>query len=171
MKKDKTFSISKLSEITKMDRRTIARLLKSVPFEGGSASRPEWTLKCLESAGQNAVRANKGSSALKDQKLTEEIRKLRHLNDSNAALIVRRQAVCDAFGRIAQRVNKEKVEIETKWAARLVGLPDVPAARAELRRLVDNFFAILGTCREEWVRLETEEAAMDDEPDGSVASE
>jgi len=154
MSKDQTFSVSKLSEITKMDRRTIVKLLKAVPFEGGTSARPEWSLKCLETAGQSAVSANKGSSALKDQKLVEEIRKLRHLNDSNADMVVEKSAVCAAHTRCAHRLHEFRVELETKWPAKLAGLTDVSSARAECRRVADRIYEVFGAMAVEFGPLE-----------------
>lgn len=142
MKTKQTYSINALANHTKMDRRTIGRLLKTIPREGGTAARPEWSLKCLEAAGQAAVRANKGSTALKDQKLTEEIRKLKHINDVNAGLLVNKSEVCAAMTRCQYRLREFRFELETLWPCRLVGITDVAAARAECRKIVDRIYEV-----------------------------
>ena len=151
---DATFNITRLCEISGIDRRTIKKMLRSVPPSGGSVSSPEWTLGELEAAGRVLVEKRGGSSELKDQKLAEEIRKLRHVNDSNAGLVVEKSEVCAAFTRGKNKLQEFRTELETKWPARLAGLPDVAAAREQCRQVADRIYEVYRSMAEEFGPLD-----------------
>ena len=154
-----TFNVSRLSEISGMDRRTVKSLMRSVPPMAGSATNPEWTLAALEEAGRKLVEKRGASTALKDQKLAEEIRKLRHVNDSNAGLVVEKSAVCAAFTRGKNKLQEFRTELETKWPAKLAGLPDVAAAREQCRHVADRIYEVFRGMAVEFGALDSPENA------------
>ncbi len=159
MKKDQAYSVSRLSVISKLDRRTVAKLLAGTPPAGGSDAAPRWSLRQLEAAGKRAVKKpTAGSPELKSEKLVEEIRKLKHANDLKAGAVVSREAVAACFLSGKNRLQSFRFELETKWALDMAGLPDIPSARVVARKIVDEIYAIFADMGSEFDVLDKDAA-------------
>ena len=95
----------------------------------------------------------KGAGAdgtLKDQKLTEEVRKLRIANDTKMGTLVKRADVCETLSRIFGRLRPEvERKIIHELPVSLCGV-DVPSGRIVARRIADEIFAAFAECSNEW---------------------
>jgi hypothetical protein len=98
----------------------------------------------LEAYGSRAV-----GGAMKDRKLAEEVRKLRIANDAKEGVLIRRDSVVAAFGRIASRLASIRTTSESQDPPRIVG-KDLHEVRAEIRKIWDAVGASLALCSEEF---------------------
>jgi hypothetical protein len=91
-----------------------------------------------------------GGVALRDQKLTEEIRKLRIKNDKDAKLSVPVESVKQCIARILARVDQIlEQKLCNEYPSAVAGL-DVPQARIYGKRLGDQIRAEMNKLKEEW---------------------
>lgn len=127
------FSIRGLSAELGKDRATIARLVAGITPVSGSGSRKRYRIGDVE-----AAMAAKPGKSLRDEKLGEEIRKLRIRNDKEERVTIPRnevsQAVQKCLGPVATMLEQKLVN---EYPAAVAGM-DVPQARIFGRRLVDT---------------------------------
>ena len=98
--------------------------------------------------------AGLSGDSLKDQKLSEEIRKLKRVNDEAAGDLVRRADVAAAFSRGASQLKSFRIELETMLPSRIAGLTDVASARLECRRIADRIYEVFGGMAAEFEPLD-----------------
>ena len=126
-------SVNELSKFTGRDRRTIDKAtfgLTPVRTVGRS--------KFYRLADIEKVLAAKGSKTLKDEKLEQEIRKLRIANDAKEKLVVLRSSIVGEFRKFAQVVcGLLDRKLENEYPSAVAGL-DVPQARVFGKRLNDS---------------------------------
>jgi hypothetical protein len=88
--------------------------------------------------GENKDDLVKGDLSLKDQKLNEEIRKLRIANDLKEKELVRRSLVIEAHAKMAEQVRKLlEQKLENEYPGLVAGL-DTAQARVFGKRLHDS---------------------------------
>jgi phage terminase Nu1 subunit (DNA packaging protein) len=96
------------------------------------------------------IEASADGAPLKDQKLAEEIRKLRIKNDRDEGKLVSRESVAASIRRIlgpaAQILTKK---IENEWPSAVAG-QEVPAIRIYGKRLVDDIMGKFKELETEW---------------------
>lgn len=91
--------------------------------------------------------ANKGKKSLRDQKLEQEIRRLRHANEKMEASLVSRAWLRERFERIGAEIAAlaERSVIEDTAALMAAG-PDIARIRAEYRKVWDRIMIGLQNC-------------------------
>lgn len=98
----------------------------------------------LEAAGSRGT-----MGPLKDQKLQEQIRQLKLLNDRKAGTLIERATVVASFGRIASRLAEARTQSESQAPVRMVG-KDIAELREEVRRIWDDVGRTLALCAVEF---------------------
>ena len=142
-------SVTKLARILKVGREALRAALVNVTPTGTSEhGDPAWTeaqaKAALEAAGSRA-----SSGPLKDQKLQEQIRQLKLINDRKAGTLVERSLVAGAFGRIASKIAEARTQSESQAPLRMVG-KDVAEIREEVRKVWDAIGQVLASCAVEF---------------------
>jgi hypothetical protein len=134
------YSINGLSEQTGVDRRTIKKRLRDIPprkMDGVSAM---YALEDLTNATAQTTEAD----TLKEQKLSEEVRKLRIKNDKDEGKLVARTEVASAVRRaLAQVATLSESKLVNEYPTAVAGL-DCPQARVYGKRLHD---ALMEECQ------------------------
>lgn len=142
-------SIASLARILKVGRDALRPALMNVtPAATSAAGDPMWT----ESQARSALEASGSRGAtgpLKDQKLQEQIRQLKLLNDRKAGTLIERSFVAAAFGRIASRLAEARTQSESQAPVRMVG-KDIAELREEVRRIWDAVGQTLASCASEF---------------------
>ena len=130
----KLFSISGLSEQTGTDRRTLRKRLRDVvprKMKGVSAM---YALEDLAAA----TSATTDADTLKEQKLAQEVRKLKLANDIKERLVVSKSEVASAIRRaLAQVAGLSESKLVNEYPTAVSGL-DIPQARLYGKRLHDS---------------------------------
>lgn len=140
------FSINALSEMTGVDRRTLKKHLASV-----TPKKVEGVSKLYELADVEAAlpKESQGGS-LRDEKLREEIRKLRIKNDRDQGLVVPRARVAESISRILPTaMGQLEQKLVNEYPSAVAGL-DVPQARVYGKRVFDDLAASLRAFEKEW---------------------
>ncbi len=141
-------SILALSRLLKVGRDTLSPALANVTPAGSKSGKPTWTESqaraALEAAGSRAA-----AGPLKDQKLKEQIRQLKLLNDRKAGTLIERSSVVASFGRIASRLAEARTQSESQAPVRMVG-KDIAELREEVRRIWDDVGRTLASCAVEF---------------------
>jgi len=142
-------SIASLARILKVGRDSLRPALLNVTPAGTSPTGdPMWTESqaraALEAAGSRGT-----MGPLKDQKLQEQIRQLKLLNDRKAGTLIERAAVVASFGRIASRLAEARTQSESQAPVRMVG-KDIAELREEVRRIWDDVGRTLASCAVEF---------------------
>ena len=111
---------------------------------GHKAYTLEQAKSAMEAQGSRAV-----GGPLKDQKLAEQVRQLKIANDAKEGVLIRRDIVVAAFGRIASRIASIRTTSESQDPPRIVG-KDLHEVRAEVRKIWDAVGMCLASCSEEF---------------------
>lgn len=91
--------------------------------------------------------------SLKDQKLNEEIRKLKIANDIKAKLSVLRENVKAANAECIERIRTFlEAKLENEYPSAVVGM-EVPQARVYGRRVNDQILAELQKLKDVWAKI------------------
>lgn len=133
----------------KVGKQTLRAALANVPHSGTvNGGHPAWTISearaSLHAHGSKAVHG-----PLKDQKLKEQIRQLRLLNDRKAGTLIERSSVVASFGRIASRLAEARTQSESQAPVRMVG-KDIAGLREEVRKLWDDIGRVMASCAQEF---------------------
>jgi hypothetical protein len=133
----------------KVGKQALKAALANVPHSGTvNGGHPAWTISearaALHAHGSKAV-----NGPLKDQKLQEQIRQLKLINDRKAGTLVERSLVAGAFGRIASRIAEARTQSESQAPLRMVG-KDVAEIREEVRKVWDAIGHVLASCAVEF---------------------
>jgi len=109
---------------------------------------PAWTESqaraALEAAGSRA-----SSGPLKDQKLQEQIRQLKLINDRKAGTLCERASVVASFGRISSRIAEARTQSESQAPVRMVGKTSPSCARRSAESW-DDVGRVLASCASEF---------------------
>lgn len=111
---------------------------------GHKAYTIEQAKSALEAQGSRAV-----GGPLKDQKLAEQVRQLKIANDAKEGVLIRRDLMVAAFGRIYSRIASIRTTSESQDPPRIVG-KDLHEVRAEVRKIWDAVGTCLASCGEEF---------------------
>ena len=131
------FTINGLSDETGVDRRTIKKRLANTEPRRVDNGQKYYALEDLEAATAQA----KEDSPLRDQKLREEVRKLKIANDAKESVLVKRADVAAAIRRaLALVATISESKLVNEFPIAVSGL-DVPQARIYGRRLHDSLMA------------------------------
>lgn len=146
---DSPKSIASLARVLKVGRDSLRPALLNVTPAGASPTGdPMWTESqaraALEAAGSRGA-----TGPLKDQKLQEQIRQLKLLNDRKAGTLIERAFVAAAYGRIASRIAEARTQSESQAPVRMVG-KDIAQLREEVRRIWDAVGQTLASCASEF---------------------
>ena len=146
---DKPRSIASLCRLLRVGREALRIALVNVTPAGKSdEGHPLWTeaqsRAALEAAGSRGT-----MGPLKDQKLQEQIRQLKLINDRKAGTLVERSLVAGAFGRIASKIAEARTQSESQAPLRMVG-KDVAEIREEVRKVWDSIGHVLASCAVEF---------------------
>lgn len=88
--------------------------------------------------------------SLKDQKLNEEIRKLKISNDNKEGRLIDRQRGLEVLARMAERMRKAlEQKLTNEYPSQVVSL-EVPQARVFGKRLFDSIMKDFQASAEEW---------------------
>jgi hypothetical protein len=88
--------------------------------------------------------------SLKDQKISEEIRKLRIQNDAKEGALVSRSRIVEALQRVGSAIDGiTEAKLCNEWPEAVAGL-DVAGARVYGRRLKDSMMAEIRKLESEW---------------------
>jgi phage-related tail fiber protein len=133
----------------KVGKQALKAALANVPHSGTvNGGHPAWTVNeakaALHAHGSKSV-----SGPLKDQKLQEQIRQLKLLNDRKAGTLCERASVVASFGRIASRLAEARAQSESQAPVRMVG-KDIAELREEVRRIWDDVGKVLAACASEF---------------------
>jgi hypothetical protein len=139
------YSVNALSKLLGYDRRTIDKAIV-----GLDPTRVEGKTKFYKIADvENAIRAKK-SDKLRDQKMLQEIRKLRIANDKEEGLVVAKGKVIDSIRRcLSPAVATLEQRLVNEYPTAVAGM-DVPQARIYGRRLCDELIAFFKSLEKEW---------------------
>jgi hypothetical protein len=96
------------------------------------------------------LEAQQDGGGLRDQKLKEEIRKLRIQNDAKAGKLVARSEVIETHDRILSRMRGDLERILVHELPVACAGQDVATARIVCRRYADMAVAAMQQCAEEW---------------------
>jgi hypothetical protein len=130
------YSIRMLADSLGKDRATVTRLVATIPPCSGTGSQKRWRLGDVE-----AALAAKPGKSLRDEKLGEEIRRLRIRNDKDEAKVIDKAVVGKACARLLSGASPMlEQKLVNEWPSAVAGL-DVPAARVFGRRMVDDILA------------------------------
>jgi hypothetical protein len=139
------YSVNALSKLLGYDRRTIDKALVGI-----EPTRVEGKTKFYKLSEVEKALREKKNSKLKDQKLIEEIRKLRIANDKEEGLTVAKGKVNDSMRRcLSPAVATIEQRLVNEYPTAVAGL-DVPQARIYGRRLADELIAFLRAFEKEW---------------------
>jgi hypothetical protein len=134
------YSVNRLSELTGADRRTINKAIATneIAHVGMDGNAKLYAIADIE-----AALAKKSDKSLKDEKLSEEIRKLRIKNDRDEGKLVLKSAVVQT---VVEWEGEESPIIEQKlereWPASVASTPeDVPRVRMFGMQLNDTIRA------------------------------
>jgi hypothetical protein len=136
-------SVRQIAGRVRRDPRAIRMLLDGAGVQpdsmaGGTMRYRMSVVQPLLDSAKGKLEDASGSVALKDQKLMEEIRKLRVANDAKEKQVV---SVAKVHGAIVQTANEVRnilrVKLENEWPAKVAGL-DVTQARVYGMRLSDE---------------------------------
>ena len=95
----------------------------------------------------------KGPQSLKDQKLNEEIRKLRNINDKAEKLVVSKSAGKTVIQACVERIRPFlEQKLENEYPSAVAGM-DVPQARVYGRRIHDQIVIELQKLHSEWEKI------------------
>jgi len=109
---------------------------------------PAWTVTQAEAALQAS--GSRGSiGPLKDQKLQEQIRQLKLVNDLKASKLVARDHVQASFLRAHSRIMQARTESEAQDPLSLVG-KDLAAMREGIAKVWDKVGIALAACAEDF---------------------
>jgi hypothetical protein len=140
-----SYSVNSLSKLLGYDRRTIDKALVGIEPERIEGKTKFYKLSEVE----KALREKK-SSKLKDQKLIEEIRKLRIANDKEEGLTVEKGKVNDSVRRcLTPAAVTLEQRLVNEYPTAVAGL-DVPQARIYGKRLYDELLGFLQSLEKEW---------------------
>lgn len=143
----KLLSVNALSNVTGRDRRTIDKMLAGVAPASIVAGRKLYTLESLELAAKA-----KPDRGLREQKIAEEVRKLRIKNDRDEGKVIAVEHVMRVMSRILVRVDAMiEQKLSNEYPSAVAGM-DVPQARIFGKRLGDQMRAELQSMGREWVR-------------------
>lgn len=142
-------SIAYLVRTLKIGKQALqAALVNVTPAATSTDGHPMWTESqaraALEAAGSRGT-----MGPLKDQKLQEQIRQLKLLNDRKAGTLIERASVVASFGRIASRLAEARTQSESQAPVRMVG-KDIAELREEVRRIWDDVGRVLASCAVEF---------------------
>jgi hypothetical protein len=129
------YTVNGLSEQTGVDRRTIKKRLRDVAPRKTDGGNKLYALEDLTAATEQTT----DSDSLKEQKLKEEVRKLKLANDIKERLLVPRQEQAAAIRRAGAGIvpiGEAKFVNEAPVAGSML---EVPQLRIVLRRYWDSF--------------------------------
>jgi hypothetical protein len=127
------------------------RLLKAAKAAGCPAFRSNrvYEAELIEWIANNPEAAEMAGDDPRDEKLREEIRKLRIANDAKEGRLIERAWVAERMQRAAGALNafraKSEAEHPTRFAA---AAGDVAECRTELRKIWDEIFRDIETLKE-----------------------
>ena len=150
MKRQKTkappqvYSVNSLSKVTGKDRRTIDKLLMGVtPVMVGDQK------KYLLADVESAIVA-KPDKSLREEKLAEEIRKLRIKNDRDESKLISVEFVCARIANVLAKVDSIiEQKLSNEYPSAVAGL-DVPQSRIYGKRLGDQIRVEFQSLAKEW---------------------
>ena len=140
---DELLSVRQIAGRVRRDPRAIRMLLDGAGVQpdsvaGGTMRYRMSVVQPLLDAAKSKLEDASGSVALKDQKLMEEIRKLRIANDAKGRKLVDRAVIEGELLKVAtEQRNILRLKLENEWPAKVAGL-DVTQARVYGRRLSDE---------------------------------
>lgn len=138
------YSVNMLSRLLGKDRRTIDKALVGIVPERVEGKTKFYRLAEVE----QALRERNGK--LKDEKLMEEIRKLRMANDLQEKLLVTRAKVQESLRRsLTPAVAILEQRLVNEYPTGVAGL-DVPQARIYGKRLCDELMNFIQSLETEW---------------------
>jgi len=139
------YSVNALSKLTGRDRRTLDKILVNVPPLRVKGKTKRYALDAVQ-----AALAAKPDKSLRDEKLTEEVRKLRIRNDRDDGRLI---SVDDVKRRESSILAKVDAIIEQKlsneYPSAVAGL-DVPQARVYGKRLGDQIRGMFQDLATNW---------------------
>ncbi|HEV8542771.1 MAG TPA: hypothetical protein VGR78_10305 [Verrucomicrobiae bacterium] len=139
------YSVNALSKLLGYDRRTIDKAIVGIEPTRVEGKTRFYRISDVE----NAIRAKK-SDKLRDQKLLQEIRKLRIANDKDEGLVVAKAKVKDSIQRcFSPMVATIEHRLTNEYPTAVAGC-DVPQARIYGKRLADELIAFLQSFKNEW---------------------
>lgn len=139
------YSVNALSKLTGRDRRTLDKLLVNVP-----AVRVEGKTKLYALDSVQAALAAKPDKSLRDEKLTEEVRKLRIRNDRDDGKLIPVEDVKRREASILAKVDSIiEQKLSNEYPSAVAGL-DVPQARVYGKRLGDQIRGLFNELASTW---------------------
>ena len=117
-------------------------------FKGSRVSVPDatkWLAENKETIGSLPTKEK-----VQIEKLTEEVRKLRLVNDQKAGLIVYKSDVRASFQACAAKLNQYRGQTESQLAFKFAGITDTNDMRVELKKLWDEIFNVLHSSSDQW---------------------
>jgi hypothetical protein len=138
------YSVNALSKLTGKDRRTIDKAVAGVVPTRVAGKTKFYRLQDVEEA------LKKPGHSLRDEKLMEEIRKLRIANDKEEGIVVLKSAVMQSVRRCMSPVAAMlEQRLVNEYPTGVAGL-DVPQARIYGKRLCDELLTWFQTLEKEW---------------------
>jgi hypothetical protein len=144
---DAVFSVNALAKQFGHDRRTIDRFVAHI-----EPARVDGKTKFYRLADVEAALKEKGSAApLREQKLAEEIRKLRIYNDAKEGKMEQRAVTVARIQRLGQDVCAYLGAVAKEKPATLAMTPeDIPRVRIEFQKVCDEMLRKFQGFAEHW---------------------
>ena len=103
---------------------------------------------------EGAIKASGEILSLKDQKLNEEIRKLRIANDQKERMTVSKEKGLGVIANIQARVRTFlEAKLENEYPSVVVGMNDIAQIRVYGRKVNDQILVHLQELGEEWKKI------------------
>ena len=133
-------------------------LLKRAKARGCPAFRPggrvdEVGLREWLAAHGDEITEGDTKLSLQIEKLREEVRKLRLVNDERDGVLVEKSKVIDAIQRAGAAWHSERLRMEAEWPAKLAGIVSVPEMASKVKEQMDRVSAVLNGLGREFQSL------------------
>jgi biotin operon repressor len=139
------YTVNQLAMMLGRDRRTITKAVDGLKPSGVDGNYKYYSLEAVEEKLKT-----KGDANLRDQKLAEEVRKLRIQNDAKEGKLVARESVAASIRRILGPADQTlEQKLVNEWPSMVAG-QDVPAIRIYGKRLADDIRTKLRELETEW---------------------
>lgn len=140
------YSVNALAKLLKKDRRTLDKVVVDLQPVRVSGKTKYFRLEDVEAA----LKRYSGNKK-RDEKLDEEIRRLRRENDEADILLVKKAEVIESIRRcMTPAVALLEQRLVNEYPTAVAGL-DVPQARVYGRRVCDEIITYFQTLADEWI--------------------
>lgn len=141
------FSVNQLSKLTGADRRTVDKAVVGLEPGGKRGKAKLYVLSDVEAA----LKARRPAAGLRDQKLEQEIRRLRLANDKQEGTLISVKTVATKLQELsAGQLALLRQRLENEAPSQIADLKDPAAVRVILKRTVDEVCEKMRALVKDW---------------------